>query len=292
MLPDLDQDLPEVAEYLIEMCKWWVVETGLDGFRIDTVKHVPRHFWRKFCEEMKKIKEDLILLGEVWHPDPAYLAPYQHDGINSLVDFPLYYAITKVFAQDQPMDKILSVLAQDHFYKNPYILGTFIDNHDVPRFLSVVKCNGQKRLKLALDFLFAFRGVPIIYYGTEVALEGGDDPDNRRDMEFDKDHPIKKHIKELINLRKTFTSLTFGVLKVLKVTDDGIVFLREWEREQIVIFINNSFNRQKFIIRLPDNIKGENWETIWGTGSYKYHYGIVTCEVPPKSSVYLKTPNS
>ncbi|SHJ83347.1 alpha-amylase [Anaerobranca californiensis DSM 14826] len=292
LLPDLNQDLPEVSSYLIDMCKWWVTETGLDGFRIDTVKHVPRKFWRKFCQELKGVKEDIILLGEVWHPDPCYLAPYQRDGINSLVDFPLYYAITKVFAKDEPMDKISSILVQDQLYQNPYILGTFIDNHDVPRFLSSVKDRGKERLKLALDFLFAVRGVPIIYYGTETGMDGGDDPHNRKDMDFAGDLKLREYVKDLISLRKKYLSLSRGSLRVLKVTDDGIVLIREREDEQIVVFINNSIHSQTFVLRLPDELQRKSWEIVWGKGSYQYSYEIACCTIPPKSSAFFKLNSS
>lgn len=288
MLPDLNQDIPEVTRYLIDMCKWWVTETGLDGFRIDTVKHVPRWFWAQFCEDIKEVKEDIILIGEVWHPDPSYLAVYQKDGVSSLVDFPLYYAIDKVFAQDAPMDKILSVLVQDYLYKDANVLGTFIDNHDVPRFLHNTKNNGEERLKLALAFLFSFRGVPIIYYGTEVAMEGADDPDNRRDMNFEANPQFREYVKGLIKVRKDNPLLYLGDTRVIKVTDDGLVFVREYNGKQIVVCINNSFDPQSFVIRLPDWLSGEIWKPIWGDGKHSYHYGVVTCEVPQKGAVFFR----
>lgn len=288
MLPDLNQDIPEVERYLIDMCKWWISETGLDGFRIDTVKHVPRRFWKKFCKELKELKEDIILIGEVWHPDPAYLAVYQEDGINSLVDFPLYEAIVDIFAQDKPMDKISTVLAQDHLYKNPNILGTFIDNHDVPRFISETHDKGEERLKLALAFLLSFRGVPIIYYGTEIAMEGGNDPDNRKDMDFGANPKFTEYVKGLIKLRKENLALNQGQVKILKVDHDTILFLRQHGDEKIVVAINNSTDNKEIALRVPKSIRGENWQVIWGQGTHKYDYGIVTCGVPKKSAVLYR----
>src|SRR5690606_5079311 len=75
-LPDLAQENPEVREYLLDMAKWWIQETDVDGYRLDTVKHVPKDFWEEFAREVKSVKDNFFLIGEVWHNDPTYVADY------------------------------------------------------------------------------------------------------------------------------------------------------------------------------------------------------------------------
>ncbi len=184
------------------------------------------------------------------------------------------------------MTYIASVLSQDNLYKEPKVLGTFVDNHDVPRFINGTIDNGLQRLKLALAFLFGFRGVPIIYYGTEIAMEGGKDPDNRRDMEFGANPEVTEYVRDLIALRKDNPTLSYGQTKILKVTDDTLVFMREWGNQQTVIFINNSSAEKEIIIRLPDNMCGANWEPIWGISIISYDYGFIKCYIQKKSASY------
>jgi alpha-amylase len=89
-LPDLAQENAETENYLLEMAKWWIEETDIDGYRLDTVKHVPKWFWEKFAKEVKSVKEDFFLIGEVWHNDPRYIAEYNKVGIQAFVDYPFY----------------------------------------------------------------------------------------------------------------------------------------------------------------------------------------------------------
>jgi len=249
-LPDLAQENPEVKQYLIEMAKWWIKETNVDGYRLDTVKHVPKSFWKEFAKEVKSVKDDFLLIGEVWHDDPRYIADYSKYGIDAFVDYPLYNEASVIFSKsNQSLKPLYDVWRRNEtFYQDPYLLGTFLDNHDNVRFTRLAlqnKHNPITRIKLGLTYLFAAPGIPIMYYGTEVALDGGEDPDNRRLMNFYTDKEIVDYIKKLGELRNTLPSLTRGDFELLYEKDGMAIFKRTYKEETAIIAINNTVKTQK-----------------------------------------------
>ena len=186
ILPDLNQDDPECARHLIQNALWWVGVAGFDGIRQDTVPYVPRTFWRDWSAALRREFPDLSLLGEVNIPDPTLCAFFQTgragwDGIDAgfdqVYDFPLQAALWRVFGGGAPLSELADVLAHDPLYPDPSRLVTFVGLHDLPRISGRLSAWS---LPLAVAFLFATRGIPLWYYGDELALAGGDDPDNRR----------------------------------------------------------------------------------------------------------------
>ncbi len=126
-LPDLAQENPEVKTYLIDAAKWWIKETDIDGYRLDTVRHVPKSFWQEFAKEVKSVKKDFFLLGEVWSDDPRYIAEYGKYGIDGFVDYPLYGAVKQSLARrDASLRPLYDVWEYNKtFYDRPYLLGRF-----------------------------------------------------------------------------------------------------------------------------------------------------------------------
>jgi neopullulanase len=190
ILPDLNQDDPETRHYLIQNSLWWVGRTGLDAIRQDTVPYVPRAFWSEWTAALRREFPRLNVIGEVFDGDPAMVAFFQggirrfdgvDSGLQSLFDFPLLFALRSAFAGSGQLRDVTKVLAHDYLYPNPNLLVTFLGLHDVSRFISE-KGATLAGMKLAFATIFAVRGVPMIYYGDELALPGGNDPDNRRDF--------------------------------------------------------------------------------------------------------------
>jgi glycosidase len=260
-LPDLAQENPEVRKYLLDMAKWWIEEADIDGYRLDTVKHVPKDFWEDFSAEVKSVKEDFFLIGEVWHSDPTYVADYANAGIDSFVDYPFFNDATRIFSSvDQRIGRYLHGVWERNssLYENPYILGNFIDNHDNKRFTRLAIENEEDpvtRLKLALTYMYTAPGIPIVYYGTEIAMDGGDDPDNRRMMDF-KDHELVSYISKLGKLRQENPSLTKGDFQLLVDKVGTSVFIRTYENETTLIAFNNTTEEQKITLTedmLPKN---------------------------------------
>jgi glycosidase len=190
ILPDLNQDDPEVARYLIQNTLWWIGTTGVDGIRQDTWPYAPRTFWAQWMAAIKAQHPTLRVVGEMWDGDPVYLSFFEggrvgwdgvDDAVDHLFDFPLAFVANGAFAGGGNVRDVAMLLAKDRLYQRPQDLVTFLDNHDIARFMHHPKATVDGLL-LAFTFQLTARGIPMLYYGTEIGLRGGGDPDNRRDF--------------------------------------------------------------------------------------------------------------
>ena len=179
-LPDLNQSNPIVSKILTTWIHQLVANYSFDGIRIDTVCEVNKQFWGGF-----KKASGVYSVGEVNNGDVGYVSSYQSTspgtnapGVDGTLSYPLYYSILNVFAKGQSFRQIHDMLGnyQTSFH-DVTILGTFIDNHDNPRFLSIQQ--DRKMYEAAITFVLMTQGIPIVYYGTEQWLEGTQDPANR-----------------------------------------------------------------------------------------------------------------
>lgn len=244
-LPDLNQDNPEVHKYLVDNTLWWIKEVGVDGIRLDAVKHISHDFWSKFVPEIKEKsgKDDLFVMGEAFHGDPNVVSSYQRAGIDFLFDLPLYYTMRETFGQGQSMKRVAERLNQDGVYQDASKLVTVLDNHDLPRFLSTASNNapgeGDQRLKQALAFQMTVRGVPSVYYGTEAGFSGGEDPHNREMMKFDARPDLKTHMQKLTHLRNSSEALQHGAQREMWVDDAVYAFSRATEKEEVIAVFHN-----------------------------------------------------
>jgi alpha-amylase len=239
-LPDFNTENPKVLDFMVDTWAGWANRTAVDGFRVDTVKHVPIAFWGKFTRQLKaKVKSNFLLLGEVLHGDPGYVAPYSKEGgFDTTFDFPMYFTMTDVFARGQSMRKLGDRLRGDGNYRDANLLSPFLDNHDVPRFASIA--NGDERkLRLGLDFLFTMRGVPTMYYGTENAMQGAQEPENRRDMQFGANPKLNAHVKTLMHLRQELAPLRRGAMLEMWQDDDVYAYSRLAGKDEVIVALNN-----------------------------------------------------
>lgn len=245
-LPDFAQEKPEVAKFLIDTYQGWVDRIGFDGYRLDAVKHVPRSFWREFNQTAKQRNgSGFLTLGEVLHGDPRVVADYQRSGkFDSLFDFPLYYTFKEVFAQGGSMRKLGARFAEDGQYENASMLSPFLDNHDVPRFLHFAGGDLGK-LKLALACVLTVRGFPMLYYGTEAGMNGGEEPDNRRDMTWGANKDVTAHVKTLLSVRKRSTALRRGRQLEMWQDDAVYAYLRQSSDAEAIVALNNDWRRQE-----------------------------------------------
>lgn len=201
-LPDLNQDNVEVGDYFIGVLLDWIADTGVDCLRFDAVKHVESIFWQRVKTYVKGKYPNLTIIGEVLDTQIEKTALYQtHFDFDSVFDFPLQHALVEALVGEKPMSEVLArpeicssekpgVLNGDFMYANHNRLITLLDNHDTDaRFITLLLRkhggNWEKALPeylMGLTLLFCLRGIPQLYYGNEIGLEGGKDPDNRRDM--------------------------------------------------------------------------------------------------------------
>jgi len=252
-LPDLNQDNPDTRKFLLDAAKWWIIETDIDGYRLDTVKHVPKDFWADFSATVKSEKDSFFLIGEVWHDNPNVITGYQDTGIDGFMDFSQNDSLRTAFEKsDQSLGWLFSnVTRNEKLFDRPELLGQFLDNHDMTRFSHLAINNNQDpvtRLKLGLSYLYTAPGIPIVYYGTEIAMDGGNDPDNRRMMDFDADPNVIDYLTKLGALRQRLPSLTRGDMKLLFEQEGMAVYKRSYKNETIVVAINNTLETQKVVL--------------------------------------------
>ncbi|WP_044337715.1 alpha-amylase family glycosyl hydrolase [Rossellomorea aquimaris] len=262
-LPDLNTENPEVKNYLFDAAKWWIEETDVDGYRLDTVRHVPQEFWTEFSEEVKSVKEDFYLLGEVYDRDPQKIAKYNDVGIDGFVNFPQAEEMRSVFQKpDTSMDRLFNFWKYNEtYYDDPYLMGTFIDNHDMERFTRLLvqeKLFPGTRWKLALAYMYTTPGIPIVYYGSEIAVDGGNDPDNRRFMNFRADEELIDYITQLGRIRQDYPALTRGTIEPIYEKDGMGIFKRVYGDQTLIVAINNTSESKK--VQLSEEELAENSE--------------------------------
>jgi len=295
-LPDFNHDNPEVLDYFISNIEDWIVKGKVTNIRMDTVKHVEPKFWHFFKYMIKGGHPDVCLIGEVLSErkeDISELLKYQnyHD-FDSIFDFPLCTALRSSFIFDESLsfwlarprlsnEEPLGVLDDDNPFKGGYRnankLVTLLDNHDLERRImshARTKHPGNttglqwaiRVVKLCLGALFTIRGIPQIFYGTEIGLEGWkaeDDRDLRRDFpwqvignnqhpkqEFLKEKEIYEWTRDLIRLRKGSAALKYGTTITLWSDNLVYAFLRIATDEVVLTVINNGYESMPLPIQL------------------------------------------
>ena len=273
-LPDLNQDDPEVRRYLIQNTLWWIGVTGLDGIRMDTWQYVPNHFWRDWNRAIKREFPRFKVFGEVKDGDVVHTSFFQggqvrfdgvDSGLESLLDFPLFYQIRHAFAEGKNLDEVPKTLAKDYLYTSPEILVTLLGGHDDGRFMSEKRATIQG-LKLANAFLLTTRGVPQLYYGDEIAMTGEDEPRTRKDFPggfpgdrrnaFSKDGRTREeqevfaYVQKLIRLRRQLEPLRRGSLINLYVSDQQYAYARGSKAGVVIMVFNNAEKSAEMLINL------------------------------------------
>ncbi len=262
-LPDLNQNDEEVARYLIQNTLWWLGIAGFDGIREDTLPYVPRRFWRLWTAAIKREYPKVTVIGEVFNEDPALVAFFQggvmrfdgiDSGIDAAFDFPLYSSIRRAFGEGKSIRDVAVVLSHDALYPNPNLLVTFLGLHDVPRFINEPGAT-IAGLKLAYTYIMTARGIPMIYYGDEIAMPGAADPDNRRDFpggwpgdphnafeaagRSSDQEAVFEHLRRLTHLRAKLEPLRRGSMVNLEVSDQTYVYARVTDHDSVIIALNN-----------------------------------------------------
>ena len=308
-LPDLNPDDPALGVYLAQNAMWWTEMAQLDGFRLDTFPYSTRQFWSGWHERLRQVYPEINSVGEVSDGDSTITSFFeggrkQFDGIDTglatVFDFPLCYALRDVVIHGMSMEKIVEVLRHDELYPHPEMLVTFIGNHDERRFLSEKGSNPAK-LKAAFSLLLTLRGIPQIYSGDEIAMPGGDDPDNRRDFPggFPRDphdaftavgrtaeqQDVFKHVQSLLALRKAHAALRTGKQWHIGWDDTYYAFLRELPGEKLLVVYNNSSSSRDLTIPIGDTPleNAQRLQTVFGSSSADLVSGQVRVSMPAQA---------
>jgi len=272
-LPDMNQEEPEVSRYEIQNSLWWVGITGIDGIRQDTIQYMPRTFIRQLSDALHRQHRNIWMVGEVFERDAAQTAFFiggqkGWDGIDtrldSVFDFSLWNVSLDVFTNKKPISALRDQLKYDGLYPDPSRLTVLANNHDTRRFMSL-EGSSLEGAKLHLAFIMTVRGIPQIYAGEEIAMEGEDDPDNRRDFpggfpgdkrnaflaaggRTPKEEQMWQWTRDWIKLRREHSSIRRGRLIDLFYDDDAYVYARQEANEIVIIAINRSSNEKKITV--------------------------------------------
>ncbi|MFS9298117.1 glycoside hydrolase family 13 protein [Streptococcus oralis] len=209
-MPKLNTANPQVRDYLLRVATYWIEEFDIDAWRLDVANEVDHQFWRDFRKAVLAKKPDLYILGEVWHTSQPWL---NGDEFHAVMNYPLSDSIKDYFLRGvkKTSQFIDEINGQSMYYRQQIseVMFNLLDSHDTERILATAKGDVQL-VKSALTCLFLQRGTPCFYYGTELELDGGPDPDCRRVMPWKRvsdSNEMLDFMKKLIQLRKDVSDI-------------------------------------------------------------------------------------
>jgi glycosidase len=264
-MPDLNQANPHLRRYLIQNTIWWMELSGVDGIREDTYPYCDSEYSKAWCRAILTEYPRSNIVGEVWMNEPPstasfqrgnLLVPNRHSALPTITDFPLYEALKAVFAHKASIGVLADCFAMDFCYAAPESLLTFADNHDVPRLALMTGSDPRKRA-MALTILLTARGIPQIYYGTELGLQGGNDhgtiradmpggfPGDSRNAFSAEGRTTEQQawfdfVRDLLYLRHQSSALQHGRFLHFTPLDEVYVYFRISESSTIMITVNNN----------------------------------------------------
>lgn len=257
-LPDLKQGHPQVRELLLGNARFWR-DQGVQAFRYDAIKHVDGLFLGDLLADDRAA--GLWTLGEWYDADTGTVAEWQRRGLDSLFLFSLQAAMKGSIMAGQGLDRVAAVLSRQGELPRPGEVALFLDNHDVPRFAqgSLFEDVARSRTKYGLRALMTLRGVPVIWQGTEIAMRGGADPDNRRDMRFEAQWTLPEQqvfevAQNAIQVRRDSPALSLGTLTLLRtpgtLADRLLLFTRELGGQRVLVAWHGGRERRSYSIKL------------------------------------------
>ena len=315
-MPDLNQRNTFLMNYLIQNSIWWIEYAGLDGIRMDTYPYPFKEAMAKWANRVTSEYPNFSIVGEAWMGQAALVAPWEatpgiETGYSShlpyVFDFPMYDAFGEAFKEDDDgwssgMMKIYDVLTQDFLYGDEVSLVVFPDNHDGDRLFSKLNENTDAQ-KLAITFLLTTRGVPQIYYGTEILMSGAGQhgkmrkmfPGGSPDHEVDKftkagrtadEQEMFEHLTTLTNWRNKKEVIHSGKLKHFIPENNMYVYFRYNDDDTVMVVLNNKNETQqlntKRFAEITDGI--DSGKNILDGKTYNLN----NLSVPAKTSMVLE----
>lgn len=279
VMPDFNQRNRHVARYLIQNSIWWIEYAGINGIRQDTHPYADFDFMSQWCKEVNEEYPYFNIVGETWLNSNVQIAYWQKDSkiaapknsyLPTVMDFPLQGLMNQAFDEETGewgggLYRLYDYLSQDLVYANPMGLLTFLDNHDTSRFASDEdKANNLTRYKQALAFMLTTRGIPQIYYGTEILMsgnKGNGDGALRRDFpggwKGDEINAFSEkgrtalqneafnYTRKLLQWRKGNLAVTKGNMKHFSIRQGVYVYQREYNGQSVVVFMNGTHSSQE-----------------------------------------------
>lgn len=317
-MPDLNQSNPLLADYLIQNSIWWIEYAGLQGIREDTHSYSGQKFMKKWTCRIMQEYPNFNIVGEEWSMHPAVIAKWQKGStlpdnfgscLPSLMDFPTQHSLVQALNGKEQwgsgFQKLYENLSYDYLYPDPYNLVIFPDNHDMDRFYRQVH-NDYGLFKMGITYVLTMRGIPQIYYGTEILAsneKAGDDGNIRSDFPggwksdsrngftgkglSEKKKEAQQFVKKLANWRKNTPVVQTGKLMQYAPKRDGFYVYFRYNRKHTVMVI---FNKNKKTTLLNTNefyerVKSYTQGTDVVTGKT---YDLDHLEVPGRTALVLE----
>lgn len=312
-LPKLNTHTPAVREFLWSVGRYWI-EQGVDGWRLDVPNEIDDdEFWREFRRQVKGANPEAYIVGEIWDDASRWLRGDQFDAV---MNYPITRACLGLFAhrtlqQDllrntgygyvplldvasfaEVVDENLRRYPQDVVYAQLNLL----DSHDTPRFLTLA-LGDESAYRLASLFLMTYPGAPCIYYGDEIGMTGGRDPDCRRAFPWPDDSSVASerwnlalldHTRRAIALRKAHPALRRGDFIRLHAAEEVYAFARRLGDEVLVVVLNTSLHTAHLAPAVDGLLpEGAALQAVWGEGVAQVVEGRLPVSVPPRSGLVL-----
>lgn len=285
----------DLVEYIREVARYWLGELGIDGFRLDVPNEVPFWMWHEFRRVVDEVKPDAFLIGEIWGNAMPWLGP---DCFHSTMNYKYFRdPVLKFFGQGHgsaaQFDNELAPGRSMYPLQATQVMMNLIDSHDTERFLTTAG-NRSERLMLAALFQMTYLGIPQIYYGDEVGLRGGKDPDCRRTFPWNWEESPRRMLvhdfyRKAIGIRRAYPALRTGSFETVLTEGKVYAYLREDDSDRIVVVLNN--DELGRTVRLPLGgfgfAQAAAFTDVLNAGVYTAEAGTLTIELDPLSGAVL-----
>jgi len=293
-----------VREFLFGIAEHWI-RNGIDGWRLDVPGEIDDdEFWREFRRRVRAINSEAYIVGEIWHEAQRWL---QGDQFDATMNYLITAAALGFFANEHldmhaisqagglkdrvrpfhahdfadEVDRVLSLYPREINFSQLNLL----DSHDMPRFLTCVR-GDKNSIKLAWLFIFTMHGAPCIYYGDEIGLDGGHDPECRKSFPWEEekwDKDLLAYVKACIIMRKTHPALRYGEYHRGVAEDDIISYSRVYKNESLVVAFNVANEEKSFNLPLEKKPR-----ILFGNPSFIIHEKTVQVTIPPRTGIVVK----
>ena len=292
-MPKLNLRNDACAEYFLQVGQYWMEHCGIDGWRLDVSPEVWPDFWRRYHAMMKRVNPDSLMIAECWDDSREWLT--QGDAFDSTMHYVLSRNLWKRFCHQSltlpAFDAAVNDAAMLYPQRTQDVLWTFLGSHDTQRMLT--RAGGDVRMLHAASFFqFTFMGAPILYYGDELAMEGGADPDNRRPMRWDtvEGNPTRAHFQRLAALRAAHEALRIGVFRTWRAEADGLyAYERFTDDEHLLCVLNTGKETLAAQVALPEALKGKAAvHDLYGERTLPVWCGLVEVKLEPGEGLILE----
>ncbi|MGM0949918.1 MAG: glycoside hydrolase family 13 protein [Bacillota bacterium] len=282
-MPKLNTANPEVQRYLLDIALYWIREFDIDGWRLDVANEVDHVFWKTFRQAVSAEKPDVYIVGEIWHSAEPWL---RGDEFHAVMNYPFTEPMIEYFADGTIPASRMAHRVNAHLMNGMKqvneVMFNVLDSHDTKRLLTRCR-NDEKKARALLAFMFAQIGSPCIYYGTEIGLDGENDPLCRKCMVWEKEkqnQDMLRFMKRLIALRKQEnTLLTEGHLEWNLLDDQNhfIRFSRTLEEKTLIYFFNQGDATRHVSLRDLNIERNKKIYDVW-TDQPLHHHDVIAVQ--------------